>query len=122
MVVSDTQQTVRRINYTLLMFCMGITIAVLTFVIFSLARNLDNVPADKRPAMVRLAWVAVACLGLNVMVLLWIFLRWLRLRLTPTPPLPDAPYKDAWSEAGKRIQLDENDNPVDDSPPSPWRE
>lgn len=120
--ISDTQHTVRRINYTLLMFCLLITIAVLTFVIFSLTRNLDNVAEEKRPAMVRLAWVGVACLGLNVVVLLWIFLRWLRLKLTPTPPLPETPYQDAWREAGKRIQVDENDNPLDDAPPDLWRE
>lgn len=120
--VSDTQQTVRRVNYILLMFCMMLSIAGLSFTIFSIARSIESANEQMRPSMVRLAWVAVVCLGGNVLVLLWIFIRWMRLRLTPPAPLPDTPYKDAWNEAGKRIQVDENDDVLGDEPPDLWRE
>ncbi|MBN1553125.1 MAG: hypothetical protein JXA11_00145 [Phycisphaerae bacterium] len=109
MVLNDTQQTVRRVNYTVLLFCLLLSAVVMIAVVWILARAAGGADERTRPVLVRLAWVAAACVGLDALGLLWILLRWMRLRILPSAPLPEAPYIDAWSEAGKRIQPDEDD-------------
>ena len=123
--VSDTQQTVRRVNYTVLTFCLLLSSAGMIAVVWVLARAAGSADEQSRPTLVRLAWTAAVCVGIDGLLLLWIFLRWMRLRILPPAPLPDTPYRDAWKEAGRRIQVDENDDffeKNEDEPPDPWRE
>ncbi len=118
MVVSDTQQTVRRVNYTVLTFCLLLTSAIMVAMVWVLTKAAGNADEPTRRTLVRLAWTASACVGVNALLLLWIFLRWMRLRTLPRAPLPETPYKNAWKEAGKRIQVDENDQLfADEDPP-----
>ncbi|MBN1941838.1 MAG: hypothetical protein JW849_00940 [Phycisphaerae bacterium] len=123
MVIDDTQQTVRRINYTVLTFCLLLVAGGMTAVVFVLARAAASAEGEARPWLFRLAWAAATCLGIDALLLLWILLRWMRLRMIPSAPLPETPYIDAWSEAGKRIQVDEDDDEyAAENPADPWRE
>lgn len=103
----DTQQTVRRINYALLTFCLLLMAAGLTAVVWITTHAYASAEEPTRRLLFHLAWVAAATLGLTLLVLLWIVLRWGRLRIKPPIPLPETHYVDAWSEAGKRIRVDE---------------
>jgi hypothetical protein len=54
-------------------------------------------------------------LALTALMLVWIFVRYMRCRYAPDGRPRSCGYVDAWSEAGKRIQLDEEDNRDDDA-------
>ncbi len=68
-------------------------------------------PAQKahRSGMVRLAVVCVALLGLTLVVIFWLVVRFLGSRFQPPPPHPPTEHVDAWSLAGKRMQVAEEE-------------
>ena len=83
-----------------------------------------------RKAFARLALLSTATLGLSLVLLVWWAARLMSYLLRPTQgPHAPTPHVDAWSVAGKRFRLDEDDDeddeddeeedePTDDAPPS----
>ena len=69
---------------------------------------------DVRRHLVGLAWLAAALLALALMTMLWVVVRLIlfraRLRRQPTA----TKYVDAWSLAGKRFKLDEEEDEDDE--------
>ncbi len=111
----ETRQTVQRIRYTLLTLGLGLMAAVLAAVLWIVTRAHASAEAETARMLLVLAWTAAAMLGITLLALLWILLRWGKLRLQGPSPLPPAPYVDAWSEAGRRMQPPPHDEPDDEN-------
>ncbi len=89
------------VTFLLLMLVGGLvaTLAVLT-------QAVDAVDADTRPLIARAAWFTLVLLGVAVILLIWEILRFIRHRMGFRGREAGG-YVDAWSEAGRRIQTDE---------------
>lgn len=101
----------RRFQYGLMAFLLVLVSAGLVWIIQAAAITAGGVQdqASKR-ALAHMAWLAMALLGVTLVVLLWVGLRWLRLGLTPKPQKhPQGPRVSPWSEAGRRIVPDEDE-------------
>ena len=114
----ENQRTFQRINYTLLVGSLMLVSLGLTGVIWITASAYGTDNEKTRQLLYQLAWVAAATLGLTLLLLLLVVLRWIRLHLSPPTKLPETHHIDAWSEAGKRIRLpnEENEENEQDAP------
>jgi hypothetical protein len=102
----ETRHTIHRVRYGVLLIVLAALSTVLVGVIWVTTNAYGNAPEDSasRELLAYLAWTAVAVLGLTLVVGMLMLMKWLRLRLEGPPKLPEAPYIDAWGEAGKRIE------------------
>jgi drug/metabolite transporter (DMT)-like permease len=105
----ETEQTVRRIQYTVLAFCLALLAGILAALVWVMVRAYAQADEQTRELLRGLTWTAAATLSLTLLALMWVMLRWARMKIKGPPKLPPTPYVDAWSEAGKRIHLDEDD-------------
>lgn len=73
---------------------------------WKVARGIDPVVGrETLRQMQRIAWLAAAMLALALLLTAWALMRFLRQRIEKTRLGQPTAYVDAWSAAGKRIQL-----------------
>ena len=71
----------------------------------------DNQPL--RRLVARIALLSAATLGLALVLLLWVLMRSAAGALRARKPHQPTDYVDAWTAAGERIQLDDEDTEAD---------
>ncbi len=77
------------------------------------AATAANDQAD-RNVFARLAWMSLVLLCLSLIMTFWVLLRYVRQRMRDTqPPHEPSKYINAWELAGKRFQLNEDNEPED---------
>ncbi len=69
----------------------------------------EMVGLRKREALLRLSVVIASATGITFLLLLWSLFRWFRQVRQPRLPRSRLDYVDAWTEAGRRIDVDETD-------------
>ena len=86
--------------------------------IASRAVGLFGAEADKY--LLRLVWLALLMLGIDVVILFWLAIRFFAGRNRRIQGGGSTEYVDAWSEAGQRFQLEE-ENEEDENEDEPQR-
>jgi hypothetical protein len=90
--------------------------------------SMDAAEQGRRKGLYIIACVALAMMCTAVVLSLWAAMRWVSSRHVGPPEHIETPYVDAWSLAGKRMKLQEPENPDapageggngDDQPPPP---
>jgi len=82
------------------------------FIAIQGASEIPDPPAQK--FLLRLAWLSLLLLGMTLVLLVWAILRHVRYRLRSGPPLKPSTYVNAWELAGKRFQLEDDEEPEQD--------
>ncbi|MDY6914512.1 MAG: hypothetical protein SVT52_08670 [Planctomycetota bacterium] len=70
----------------------------------------SSAEGDLRRHLVGLAWLAAALLALTLVMMLWVAVRFVLFRARLKRQQAATKYVDAWSLAGKRFELDEDEN------------
>ena len=96
-------------------FCL-VALGILLGYIASVSLELyagAEVDSEKQQAYMNLCVVTIVSLGITLLLLMWAVIRWIR--LFRSPPVNSRPleYVDAWSAAGKRIELEGHDREAD---------
>ena len=84
----ETQQTVNRINYTILIISLVAVSVGLLGVIGITTTAYSDADEKTRDLLFHLAWVAAATLAITLVVMIWVIMRWIRLRLQPVRKAP----------------------------------
>jgi len=95
----------------LVIICVGL--GAMMFITIEAASTTTDLAARK--LLARLSWLSLVLLCLAGLMTMWVVLRYVRHRLrdsTP-PPAEPSPYVNAWELAGKRFQLNEDNEPDD---------
>ena len=77
---------------------------------------------DLKRLLVRLAWTSLVLMVGAMLLLAWAILRFVRERMKPTEEPSTEPRVSAWEEAGRRVEVDEFDDPRADPPTDPSAE
>lgn len=110
----ETQRTVKRIHYTILIFFLvGVSLGLLGVIGITTTTYLEE-NEKTRDRLFYIAWVAAATLAVTLVMLGWIIMRWIRFRMQPVVKPSKTHYVDAWSEAGKRIPVPETDDVIEE--------
>lgn len=110
----ETQRTISRIHYTILIIALLAVSLGLLGVIGITTKAYADADEKTRDLLFHLAWMAAATLALTLVLLAWILMRWIRFRMQPVGKGPKMQYVDAWSEAGKRIPVPETDDVIEE--------
>lgn len=113
----DSVKKIRTANFVLTVVSLVLLIVGLLALVLLAANAARGADANTRKFLVRMAWVATALMGLALIMLVWVILRRLRSRFEPSGRHAPTPYVDAWAEAGKRIQVEteeDDDQPEED--------
>ena len=110
----ETQRTIHRIHYTILIISLLAVSLGLLGVIGITTKAYADADEKIRDLLFHLAWVGAATLAVTLVLLAWVIMRWIRFRLQTLGKGPDMHYVDAWSEAGKRIPVPETDDVVEE--------
>ncbi|MFP3936809.1 MAG: hypothetical protein ACLFVW_00615 [Phycisphaerae bacterium] len=102
----------RTISFAVLFASLIIAAGMLTvLLVTALGRAEATEDAELRDLLVRTAWAALALLAVDMVLLLWGAARFLSRAFGSTPPRrPPTPYVDAWSEAGRRLNVEDEDD------------
>jgi len=103
----------------------GVLVAALTMIVagcgailamsWQVARGIDPVVGRETLRQVhQIAWLAAAMLALALLLTAWALMRFLGRRIEGTHLGKPTAYVDAWSAAGKRIQLADDDEEDED--------
>ena len=94
----------------LTVICVGL--GAMMFITIEAATAVKDQAARK--LLARLAWMSLVLLCLALIMTVWVLLRYVRHRMRDTerPPEPST-YVNAWELAGKRFQLNEDNEPED---------
>ncbi len=65
--------------------------------------------AAMRKILARFAWVSLVVLSFAIVLLFWAVMRFYRERHPPRRERTHTPYVDAWSLAGKRFKLEDDE-------------
>jgi hypothetical protein len=95
----------------LVIICVGL--GAMMFITIDAASTTTDLAARK--LLARLSWLSLVLLCLAGMMTMWVILRYVRHRLRDNVPPPAEPsqYVNAWELAGKRFQLNEDNEPDD---------
>ncbi len=111
----DPEPAGRNISQIILIVMLAVMAGGL-FVVTAMAANLagevENI--DQRRVLARIAWVAISLMGLALVVLLWTVMRYFRSRMQLGQHREPTPYVDAWSLAGKRMQVPTEEDDEDE--------
>lgn len=116
----NSQRTSRTGEYTMLVFGLGVMEIILAWLMVVVMRDIAIASGDARSALIDLAKIGLVALCVNTLLIFWVFLRSLRavFRSDKSGKPAKSTYVDAWALAGKRLELDEDDEDeiVDDDP------
>jgi len=94
----------------LVIICAGL--GAMMFITIEAAMTVNDPSARK--LLARLAWTSLALLCLALVMTVWVLLRYVRQRMRDAQrPLEPSKYVNAWELAGKRFQLNEDNEPED---------
>jgi len=95
----------------LVIICVGL--GAMMFITIEAASATTDQAARK--LLARLSWMSLVMLCLAVMMTTWVVMRHVRHRLRDgaAPPAEPSSYVNAWELAGKRFQLNEDNEPDD---------
>ncbi len=95
----------------LVVICVGLT-AMMFITIEAASTTTDQAV---RKLLARLSWLSLVLLCLAVLMTTWVVMRYVRHRLrdSEAPPAEPSQYVNAWEIAGKRFQLNEDNEPED---------
>jgi membrane protein implicated in regulation of membrane protease activity len=95
----------------LVIICVGLG-AMMFITIEAVSATTDQAA---RKLLARLSWLSLVLLCLAVLMTTWVVLRYVRHRLRDGAATPAEPsqYVNAWELAGKRFQLNEDNEPED---------
>jgi len=94
----------------LIVICVGL--GAMMFITIEAATAIDD--QATRKLLVRLAWMSLVMLCLALMMMVWVLLRYVRYRMRDGQQAPEpSKYVNAWELAGKRFQLNEDNEPED---------
>lgn len=112
MVLKDNIPVLQRVNHTVLAVFLLLSIGGIVGVLFVLSKVAAQADQETRRVLVRVMWVAAAGIATDALLLLWLLLRWMRGKtLSSAAPPTETPYVDAWAEAGRRLKVDDEENP-----------
>jgi putative copper export protein len=108
----DLEQSVtaRRISSIVVTVLLAVIAAGMVYVVLAVTDAKEGADDPTLKGLARLAWIAMLLLAVAVVLLVWSLARTLRLYLARPQPHTPTTYVDAWSEAGRRIQVDEEDD------------
>ncbi len=112
----DDPNRMRTVNFVVLLVMLGILTAglgSLTYLAIDAAAQAGSDNMQK--LLARLAWVSLSMLCITLLLLFWIIMRFFRRRFRSSHPASETPYVDAWSLAGERFKLDEEEEGDPDS-------
>jgi membrane protein implicated in regulation of membrane protease activity len=95
----------------LVIICVGL--GVMMFITIEAASATTDVAIRK--LLARLSWLSLVLLCLALLMTTWVLMRYVRHRLRDGAAAPAEPssYVNAWELAGKRFQLNEDNEPED---------
>ena len=94
----------------LTVICVGL--GAMMFITIEAATAVKDQAARK--LLARLAWMSLVLLCLALIMTVWVLLRYVRHRMRDAErPSPPSTYINAWELAGKRFQLNEDNEPED---------
>ncbi len=99
---------------------LGVMEIILAWLMVVVMRDIATASGDARSALIDLAKISLAALCVNTLLIFWVFLRSLRavFRSARRSEPAKSTYVDAWALAGKRLELDDEDQgQTDDSGP-----
>ena len=106
----NPQRISRTGEYAVLAVGLGVMEIILVWLMV-LIRDVATASGDAPSGMVHLAWIALVALCVNTMLIVWIFLRSMKVifRSGKIGKPSKSTYVDAWALAGKRLELDDDD-------------
>ncbi len=95
----------------LAVICVGL--GAMMFITIDAASTATDLATRK--LLARLSWLSLVLLCLAVLMTTWVIMRYVRHRLRGVAAAPAEPssYVNAWEEAGKRFELNEDNEPED---------
>ena len=106
----------RLASFAAVVVLLLVMIAALGWLFHVTVRLPGDVDAHRRDSLARLAWVSLVLLGMAVLMLFWTVARYVKFLLAHDRERGEpTTYVDAWSEAGKRVKLDDQEEAEDES-------
>ncbi len=108
----DDPKRVRTVNFVVLLVMLGILtvgLGSLTYLATGAAPMAESDNMQK--LLARLGWVSLSMLCITLLLLFWTVIRFYRHRFPSSHAASETPYVDAWSLAGERFKLEEEDDP-----------
>lgn len=109
----DQSVTARRISSIVVTVLLAVIAAGMVYVVLTVTAATEGADEPTRKGLARLAWIGMLLLAVAVVLLVWSLARTLRLYLAKPQPHAPTKYVDAWSEAGRRVQVDEDEEDED---------
>jgi uncharacterized BrkB/YihY/UPF0761 family membrane protein len=97
--------------FLFVMACVLGTLLVLMVTHFAKVVPATEAAKAERQGMIRLALVCAVLLGLTLVVMFWMIVRFVGLRVRPPVERPATKHVDAWSLAGQRLKLSDEELP-----------
>ena len=105
-----------RTNFLVLLCCLMIIVIGMMYIVYLTTSLFNQAESEStRNLLYHLAWVGSVGMAVGLMGMLWIAVRWMRYALLLRKDFMEAEsksesgYFDAWSEAGKRIEVPDDD-------------
>ncbi len=102
-----------RTNFLVLLGCLTIIVIGMMYIVYLTTNMFEQIENEStRSQLYHLALVASVGMSVGLMGMLWITVRWMRYALVlrrETDAPTESQYVDAWSEAGKRIEVPHED-------------
>jgi len=105
----DQSVTARKISSIVVTVLLAVIGGGMVYVVVTVTGAAEGADEPTRKGLARLAWIGMVLLGLVAVLLVWSLARTLRLYLTKPQPHTPTTYVDAWSEAGRRVQVEDDD-------------
>ncbi len=105
--------TFRLVNFAVVAITLMVFIIILGMFVAVATNAAAGADKETRRFLVHMAWVAVVLLSLAAIVLIWLCLRRIKEHFFDRPNRPHDEYVDAWSLAGRRFELDDEDDSED---------
>ena len=97
-----------------MLFLGAVGLAILMATILRGAAGIED-DSDAKRLLVRMGWMSMLLLLGALLLLAWAILRFVRERMRPDQEASSQPHIDAWEEAGRRVEVDEFDDPRTES-------
>ncbi len=101
------ERTISFVVITVFLIGCAITLGLL---IAMIAANIGDADGKTKHLLGRFAWICTVMLGVTLVFLFWHVMRFLRFRMSGGEKFSPTPYVNAWSEAGRRMQVPPEDD------------